>query len=126
MDREGFASLMGTLADAWNAGDSLTALDLFTDDARYVEPPAEQLYEGREQLFEFFGADDPPPMSLVWHHIVFDAEQQIGAAEYTYAGSRTYHGIALVRLENGKIADWREYQYPSEMDWEAFSAGNRF
>ncbi len=40
----------------------------------------------------FFGQDDPPPMSLVWHHLVFDPEQQIGAAEYTYRGTRTYHG----------------------------------
>jgi hypothetical protein len=126
MDREGFASLMGTLAHAWNTGDSRTALELFTGDAHYVEPPDAQRYEGRDQLFEFFGADDPPPMSLVWHHVVFDPEQQIGAAEYTYRGGSTYHGITLVRLVDDRIADWREYQYPSEMDWEAFSAGNRF
>jgi hypothetical protein len=126
LNREGFASLLVTLADAWNMGDSRTALDLFTDDAHYVEPPDEQRYEGREQLLEFFGADEPPPMSLMWHHIVFDPEQQIGAAEYTYRGTRTYHGITLVRLESDRIADWREYQYPSDLDWEAFSAGNRF
>jgi hypothetical protein len=42
------------------------------------------------------------------------------------AGTRTYHGITPVRLKDDRIADWREYQYPSEMDWEAFSAGNRF
>jgi hypothetical protein len=126
MDRKGFVSLLGALADAWNAGESRTALDLFTDDAHYVEPPHEQHYEGHEQLFEFFGADEPSPMSLVWHHAVFDPEQQIGAAEYTYRGTRTYHGITLVRLENDRIADWREYQYPSELDWEAFSSGNRF
>ena len=34
--------------------------------------------------------------------------------------------ITLVRLENDRIADWREYQYPSDLDWEAFSAANRF
>jgi hypothetical protein len=126
MDRPGFVSLMDALADAWNSGDSRTALDLFTDDAHYVEPPDEQRYEGREELLEFFGADDPPPMSLVWHHVVFDPELQIGVAEYTYRGEGTYHGIALVRLEGDRIADWREYQYPSDLDWEAFSAGNRF
>ena len=126
MDREGFASMMNTLADAWNAGDSRTALELFAEDAHYVEPPDEQRYEGRVQLYAFFGKDDPPPMSLIWHHIVFDPEQQIGAAEYTYRGTRTYHGITLVRVEDDLIADWREYQYPSELEWEAFSAGNRF
>jgi hypothetical protein len=41
------------------------------------------------------------------------------------AGTRTSHGITLVRLKDDRIADWREYQYPSELDWEAFSAGNR-
>ncbi|MGZ5212788.1 MAG: nuclear transport factor 2 family protein [Actinomycetota bacterium] len=117
---------MKALADAWNLGDSQAALDLFTDDAHYVVPPDEQHYEGREQLFEFFGTDDPPPMSLVWHHVVFGPEQPLGAAENTYRGSRTYQGITLVRLENDRIADRREYQYPSELDWEASSAGNRF
>ena len=55
VDRDGFASMMAALADAWNAGDSRTALALFADDAHYVEPPDEQRYEGHEQLFEFFG-----------------------------------------------------------------------
>lgn len=117
---------MNTLAEAWNRGDTGTALDLFTDDARYVEPPDIQRYEGREELSEYFGSDDPPPMSLTWHHLVFDPQRQIGAAEYTYRGTGKYHGIALVRLEDGKIADWREYQQSSELEWEAFSAGNRF
>ncbi len=126
MDRDGFVSLMERLAHAWNTGASRTALALFTDDARYVEPPDEQRYEGHEQLFAFFGADDPPPMSLVWHHLVFDPELQVGAAEYTYRGTSTYHGVTLVRLQDDLIADWREYQYPSDMDWEAFSANDRF
>jgi hypothetical protein len=126
VDRDGFTTMMTGLADAWNTGDSRAALDLFAEDAHYVEPPDEQHYEGRTQLFEFFGKDDPPPMSLAWHHLVFDPEQQIGAAEYTYRGTRTYHGITLVRLEDDLIADWREYQYPSDLEWEAFSAGNRF
>jgi SnoaL-like domain len=126
LDREGFVSLMEGLADAWNRGDSRTALESFTDDAHYVEPPDEQRYEGRDQLFAFFGADDPPPMSLAWHHLVFDPELQMGAAEYTYRATSTYHGVTLVRLRDGLIADWREYQYPSDLDWEAFSAGDRF
>ena len=126
MDRDGFTTMMRDLANAWNAGDSRAALELFAEDAHYVEPPEEQHYEGRSQLFEFFGKDDPPPMALTWHHLVFDPEQQIGAAEYTYRGTRTFHGITLVRLEDDLIADWREYQYPSGLEWEAFSAGNRF
>ncbi len=102
-----------------------TALELFAEDAHYVEPPDEQRYEGQYSSM-LLRAGRSPPMSLIWHHVVFDPEQQIGAAEYTYRGTRTYHGITLVRLEDDLIADWREYQYPSELDWEAFSAGNRF
>jgi SnoaL-like domain len=126
LDREAFVALMEGVADAWNRGDSRRALARFSDDARYVEPPDEQRYAGRDELWTFFGGEDPPAMSLTWRHLVFDEHEQIGAAEYTYTGGRTYHGIALVRIDEGLIADWREYQYPSELDWETFSAGNRF
>ena len=126
VDREGFVELMEAIADAWVRGDARAALARFTDDARYIEPPNEQRYEGRDELFVFFGGDDPPAMSLAWHHLVFDPELQIGACEYTYTGTSTYHGVALVRLEGDRIADWREYQYRSELPWETFSAGNRF
>jgi SnoaL-like domain len=126
LDRAGFVSLMEAIADAWVRGDTHAALARFTDDARYVDPPDEQRYEGQGELFAFFGGDDPPAMALTWHHLVFDPELQLGAGEYTYTGTRTYHGIALVRLDGDRIADWREYQYPSELAWEIFSAGNRF
>lgn len=119
-------ALMEAIADAWVRGETRAALDRFTEDARYVEPPDAQRYAGRDELFAFFGGDDPPAMTMTWHHLVFDPEQQLGAGEYTFTGTRTYHGIALVRLEGDRIADWREYQYRSELPWETFSAGNRF
>ena len=127
LDRAAFVALMDDVADAWVQGNTLRALARFADDAHYVEPPDVQRYVGREELRAYFGGDDPPPMSLTWHHLVFDEGEQLGAAEYTYRGQgSTYHGIALVRIEEDRIADWREYQVRSDLDWERFSAGNRF
>jgi SnoaL-like domain len=126
MDQAGFAALMGAIAEAWNHGESEAALRCFTDDAVYMEPPDSQLYLGREELWEFFGGDDPPPMRLDWHHLVFDERAQIGAAEYTYEGSTRYHGIVIVKLRDDRIASWREYQTQSNMDWDTFTGPSRF
>ena len=104
MDRSGFRELLQRIATAWNEGDTATALACFMDDARYTEPPDEQHYEGRDALYEFFGREDPPSMRLDWHTIVFDEALQTGAAEYTYVGTNTYHGVAVIRLRDDRIA----------------------
>jgi ketosteroid isomerase-like protein len=115
---------MQTLAVSWNAGDSRRALELFTDDAVYMEPPDSQRYVGREELWEFFGRDGPPPMHLEWHHLIVDGD--VGAAEYTYRGERQYHGLVIVHLRDGRISHWREYQVRSHLPWEAFAGPSRF
>jgi ketosteroid isomerase-like protein len=124
MNRDDFVRLMETIAERWIAGDTRRALELFTEDAVYMEPPDEQRYEGRDELFEFFGGDDPPPMQLRWHHLVVDGD--VGVAEYTFRGNRQYHGIAIVHLRDGKISRWREYQVESTLDWEDFAGPSRF
>ena len=126
MDGAAFRELLETIAAAWNEGDTATALACFTDDARYTEPPDTQHYEGRQELFEFFGGDDPPPMRMAWHTILFDGDEQMGAAEYTYSGTNTYHGVVVIRLRDDLIANWREYQVRSDLDWNAFTALNPF
>jgi ketosteroid isomerase-like protein len=124
MDHDAFVSLMDTIADAWNAGDTKRALDCFTDDAVYMEPPDRQHYTGRGELFAFFGGDQPPPMLLVWHHLLVDGD--VGVGEYTYRGQRQYHGLVIVRVRDGRIDRWREYQYPSRLSWEDFTGPSRF
>ncbi len=124
MDTAGFAELMETIARSWNEGDTFRALECFTDDAVYMEPPDEQLYLGRDELFEFFGGDDPPAMSMVWRHLAY--QDPIGVGEYTYRGNHQYHGVAIVQCRDGKVARWREYQRESELDWEAFAGPSRF
>jgi hypothetical protein len=126
MEGAAFRQLLETVAVAWNGGDTATALACFTDDARYTEPPDTQHYEGRRELFEFFGGDEPPPMRMAWHTILFDRDRQMGAAEYTFTGTNTYHGVVMIRLRDDLIANWREYQVRSDLDWQAFTALNPF
>jgi ketosteroid isomerase-like protein len=126
LNEAGFRRLLATVADGWHAGDARRAADCFTEDAVYAEPPDRQLYRGREELFRFFGGAQPPPMTMRWHHVVFDDDRQVGVGEYTFQGRRRYHGLVIVKVENGKIARWREYQYESDLDWEAFAGDSGF
>lgn len=117
-----FQRLLATVAHAWAIGDARLAADCFAIDALYMEPPDQQRYSGRHELFTFFGGDDPSPlqMSMVWHQIVFDEQGQIGFGEYTFVGGSTYHGVAVIALIDDVIASWREYQYRSDLDWLSF------
>ena len=123
-----FRKTMEGLAAAWNEGNAAEAAGLFTEDAVYTEPPDKQLYEGRQALYEFFGGDQgrPGQMSMTWHHLAFDKETQIGFGEFSFTYGSTVHGIAIVRLQDGKIADWREYWYESDLEWSEFTKHNRF
>jgi hypothetical protein len=123
-----FERLMQTIADGWNEGNARKAADCFREDAIYVEPPAEQLYHGRVELYEFFGGDAGTrlPMKMTWHHLAFNEEEQIGFGEYTFQLNNRYHGIVIVKLEAGLIKHWREYQYRSELGWEEFTSHNVF
>ena len=123
-----FRSLMAAVAAGWNAGDARRAAECFTEDALYLEPPDEQFYAGRPALYEFFGGGSKPepPMKMTWHHLAFDEESQIGFGEYTFQMNARYHGVVVVRVRDGKIANWREYQYGSKLDWKEFVRKNDF
>jgi len=124
----GYRALMSRLADAWNRNDARRAVDLFTDDAVYSAPPDGPVRRGRDALFRFFGGPDgrPRPMHMEWHHLVFDEETQIGAGEYTFSYDVRTHGAVMVRIVDGKIANWREYEQASPLDWDKFVGPNRF
>jgi hypothetical protein len=127
-DPRDFATLMGRISTGWNTGDAAGAADCFTEDAVYLEPPDRQQYQSRSALFEFFGGRErpPPKMSMVWHHLAFDAATQTGFGEYTFEGNRRYHGIVVVKLRGGKVSRWREYQQQSPLSWEEFVGPSRF
>lgn len=129
LDNDGFKQLLSKVAEGWNTGDAKAAADCFSNDAVYIEPPDQQLYEGRDELYEFFGGDEgrADPMQMTWHHLVFDEAKQIGTGEYTFAyKGRLSHGIVIVQISSGKIRRWREYQYRSRTKWIDFIGKSAF
>ncbi len=123
-----FTKLLATLAGAWNSNNAKLAADYFTEDAKYSSPPNPRIRKGRQELFDFFGGEKgrPKPMSMLWHHIVFDESAQIGMAEYTFTYEIRTHGAVIVRIVNGKIANWREYEQESRLNWEEMTGDNWF
>ena len=123
-----FVLLMETVADGWNEGNARRAANCFTEGAVYMEPPDRQFYKGRQAIYDFFGGPTKPnpPMHMKWHHLAFNEQEQIGYGEYTFQMNQRYHGVVTVLVQNGKIAKWREYQYKSDTDWEAFTGKSRF
>ncbi len=93
---------------------------MFAEDVQYIDP-LRYSFTSRTALREFFEADEGYEQRTVWHTIIFDEQQQSGAAEYTYDGTHRYHGIALARVRSGMIAQWREYQHIDAREWVAFA-----
>jgi nuclear transport factor 2 (NTF2) superfamily protein len=123
-----FAQLLHRLADGWNNGNAKQASVCFTEDALYTEPPDKQYYSGRDALFQFFGGESgrAGEMNMIWHHIVFDEENQIGAGEFTFTYGDTVHGVTMIKVRDGLISNWREYWYASPLSWAEFTKKNSF
>ena len=123
-----FIQLLRRMADGWNTGNASQAADCFTEDALYTEPPDKQYYSGRDALYRFFGGENgrAGDMSMVWHHILFDEESQIGAGEFTFTYGTTVHGVTMIKVRDGLISNWREYWYASPLSWEEFTHKNSF
>jgi SnoaL-like domain len=122
-----FQEVLDRVAEGWNSNRAELAASCFTEEAVYLEPPDRQLYRGRAALEEFFAASITPARSdrMRWHAFAFDPVQQVGFGEYTYRGRRNYHGVVVVHLDGGLIRSWREYQYPSTLEWEDFVGPSR-
>ena len=123
-----FETLMRKLAEGWNKGDAGRAADCFAENAVYSEPPDKQLYRGRDALFKFFGGHEgrKRSMTMTWHHLVFDEKKQIGAGEFTFEYGGKVHGVAMVKIKDGRIQNWREYWYESPLEWDEFVKQNPF
>ena len=124
-----FQGLLQSVADGWSANDATLAASAFAVNAIYSEPPDRQIYRGRKEIFEFFGGENGRDgwMSMTWHHISFNEVTAIGAAEFTFEWpDGQVHGMVSIRVEDGLIANWREYYYEAEADWNHFTRFNRF
>jgi ketosteroid isomerase-like protein len=106
-----FERTMATLAEAWSKQDTARALQCFTVDAIYMQPPDLQLYRGTAELAKLF-AGLRPGTSMTFHHLAFDEKAQIGFGEFSFgrSGAATAdHGVVVVTLRDGRISSWREY-----------------
>lgn len=129
LDEAGFHTLLQRVADGWNRNDAAYAAAAFHADAIYTEPPAKQLYKGRDQLFRFFGGPGGRDgfMRMQWHHLSFNEAAQTGAGEFTFAwDGGQVHGMVSIKVRDGLIANWREYMYRSDLPWAEFQGENRF
>ena len=120
MTKPQFKTVLADLAGAWARRDYKAAAAFFAQDVRYADP-LRYSFEGNDALRAFFEADEGQDQRTTWHTIIFDEERQEGAVEYTYEGSYRYHGVALVRVADGKIARWREHQHVDSRSWDEFA-----
>lgn len=125
MNKTEFRNMLHSLSDAWKKQDYKSAASMFAEDVHYADP-LRYSFQNRDELLVFFEADDGRPQITVWHTIIFDVGQQVGMAEYTYEGTYRYHGVALVRVIDGKISHWREYQHIDTRDWIEYVSGTKF
>lgn len=127
LDDDGFRRVMQTVAAGWNRGDANQAAACFTEDALYSAPPSSP-HRGRNELYEFFGGAKgrETPMRMSWHHLIFDPSQQIGVGEYTFRYRMQTHGIVIVKISNGLISNWREYEAESALTWDQYVGENQF
>ena len=120
-----FEKLLETIALGWNTKNAKLAVECFTSDAIYIEPPNKQLIQGQNELYIYFGGDNGADMKLTWHHLFFNKEKQSGAGEYTFEMNGVIHnGVAIVEIENGRIKFWREYDVPGTLSYEDFLKTN--
>lgn len=126
MTSAAFGALLGRLQSAWTARDHERAAACFAEDVRYADPTRYRL-RGRAALRAFFEDDGGLPQSTIWHHVLFDEAQQLGAAEYTYVGSHRYHGLVLVKVDGGGlVSHWREYQHTSALEFDEYAGDTTF
>lgn len=120
LDAAGFQQLLAALADGWTRRDYVAVAARFTEDVFYTDP-LRYAFRNRADLLAFFTDDDGQAQSVAWHLTLFDPARQVGMAEYTYEGTHRYHGVALIRLRDGLIARWFEYQHKDGRSHAAFA-----
>ena len=123
MDEKTFQDFLQDLAEAWNKGETDKALEFFTLDAIYMQPPGICFFQGYDQLNVLFSSLKPGE-NFTWHSIWFNSGTQSGAGEFTFRINKA-HGIAVIETYQGKIKLWREYQWQGSLHWEQFIAVDR-
>lgn len=125
---EDFYTMMNSLASDWTSGANASIAAIFTQTAAYTNASRNQTYKGKSALSRIFGSANHETRTgrVEWHHLLFNERDQIGAGEFTVEGVHRRHGMAIVKMEAGKISNWREYDTPSTLSWQEFSDENPF
>ena len=123
---EDFYNIMNALAVDRNSGK--IAAGLFTDTVIYTNAARGQTSKGKAAFTRLFDgtSSEPKAEKVEWHHLMFNERDQIGAGEFTVEGRHRSHGVAIVRIEHGRIANWREYPVASTFSWQRLSGENPF
>src|SRR5713101_1875870 len=123
-----FYKIMNTIAEGRSEGNAAKAADMFTENAVYSDLLRGQTYKGQAAIKKFFSNNKSSvkPMKMQWHHLLFNEQDQVGAGEFTLEGYRHYHGMVIVKVEKGKISNWREYDFASNQGWDKFTSENHF
>lgn len=111
--------MLDEMAANWTAGNYDAVAARFATDVFYGDAVHYKI-RGREDLLRFFEDDDEEPQFCVFHNAIFDEGRQIGVAEYTYEGTKLYHGTVWVEVSNDLISRWREYQYVAASGFDEF------
>ena len=123
-DVDDFRRLVHALADAWARNDAAGAAELFREDARYMEPPSEQLFVGRNELRAYFSPLTPGTY-LDIHHAWYEPATGFGSVEFSFGvrgEAQASHGMAVVEVVDGSIMTWREYQTQGPSSFAEFTA----
>jgi hypothetical protein len=74
-----FTEIATNIGKGWNEGNATFAAQYFADSAVYEEPPKNQLYKGRKEIFEFFGGEGgfDKPMKMEWHNLAFNEKNKL-------------------------------------------------
>lgn len=124
MDAHEYRTLLERLASAWAARDPVAAVECFTENAVYMEPPDRQVFIGRDQLRAYFSPLEPGTY-LSLRNVAFDESDGVGMVEFSFGVSdrpTASHGVAVTVIEDGRIAIWREYWRSGPSAWDEFTS----
>ena len=105
--------MLDAMARAWTDREYEKVAGRFAEEMFYSDP-LNYSFSRRDDLLKFFREDDGLDQECIFHNAVFDEKDQLGAAEYTYRGTHTYHGTVWIKIEDELIVSWREYQHISD------------
>ena len=128
IDTRQFQTLVSRLARAWNKQEAIGVATCFSTHAIFSNVTQGHLYTGREAIHQHIEQTlSGSEVHMVWHHLLFDEASQIGSGEYSIAiGSQHRHGIAMIKVVDGKITHWRAYETASDQGWQQFVGANNF